>query len=80
MNSQIPPLFTINRAFYAIEAMDLAERAGRGETPWSRTGPEALVGTGRSRLLSGTRNLRVALAAVAATAMIGGCIVAGWIA
>jgi hypothetical protein len=80
MNPQIPPFFTINRAYYIIEAMDLVERAGRGETPWSRTDPEARVDTGCGPLPMGTRNLRLALTAVAALVIFGVFIVAGGIA
>ena len=80
MNSQMPLVFTINRAYHAIEAMNLAERAGRGETPWSRTDPETPLDTGRGRSSSRLRNPRRTLAAVAALVMIGGFAVAGWMA
>ena len=80
MKPQMSPLFSINRAFVAMEAIDLAHRAGRGETPWSRTNPEAPLDTGRDWPSMETRSLRRAAAAVAALALVGGLAVAGWIA
>lgn len=80
MKPQMSPLFTINRAYYAIEAFNLAERAGRGATAWSRIDHEAPLNTGRGRSSIGIRNPRRALTAVAALVMIGGFAVAGWMA
>jgi hypothetical protein len=37
MNPQMSLLFSINRAFVAMEAMDLAQSAGCAATPWSQT-------------------------------------------
>lgn len=77
MKPQMPPLFTLNRAFYAMEAMDLAQRASRGETPWSRTNPEAPQCAGRNSPSMETRGLRRAAAVMAALALVGGLVVAG---
>lgn len=80
MNTQMPLIFTINRAYHAIEAMNLAERAGRGETPWARTDPETPLETVRGRSSFGLRNPRRTLAAAAALIMVGGFAAAGWMA
>ena len=80
MQSQMPPLFALNRAYYAMEAMDLAQRAGQGQNHWSRTYPEAPLETVQGQPWIGIRLPRRPLAIVAALVMIGGSAMVGWMA
>ena len=80
MKPQMSPLFSVNRVFVAMEAIDLAHRAGRDETPWSRTNREAPLDTGRDWPSTETRSLRRAAAVVTALALAGGLAAAGWMA
>lgn len=80
MKPQMPPLLRLNSTFYAMEAMNLARRAGLGETPWSSANPEVPLDIEHGRFSLWVCKSRQAATVVAALALAGGLAVASWMA
>ena len=78
MKPQMAPHFPLSPVFYAIEAMDLARRAGRGDTPWSQSDPEASRVSCLSRPSDVPSGLRRTTLIAYAFILVGASVMTGW--